>query len=186
MQNQNKFHYKAMMFLSFAGPAVILFSAVVIVPFIFGLYLTFTGWDGISSSIPFVGFENYLSLFKDTSFWISLGRTILYAVIAVILANVVAFALAYLVTSKIKGSNFFRAAFFTPNLIGGIVLGYIWQFVFKQAIPCYRESHRNQPVFHFLAVRSFQSFLGIDHRYGMAAFRLSDADLYRRPDGRFR
>ena len=134
MQNQNKFHYKAMMFLSFAGPAVILFSAVVIVPFIFGLYLTFTGWDGISSSIPFVGFENYLSLFKDTSFWISLGRTILYAVIAVILANVVAFALAYLVTSKIKGSNFFRAAFFTPNLIGGIVLGYIWQFVFKQAI----------------------------------------------------
>lgn len=55
MQNQNKFHYKAMMFLSFAGPAVILFSAVVIVPFIFGLYLTFTGWDGISSSIPFVG-----------------------------------------------------------------------------------------------------------------------------------
>ena len=134
MQNQNKFHYKAMMFLSFAGPAVILFSAVVIVPFIFGLYLTFTGWDGISSSIPFVGFENYLSLFKDTSFWISLGRTLLYAVIAVILANVVAFALAYLVTSKIKGSNFFRAAFFTPNLIGGIVLGYIWQFVFKQAI----------------------------------------------------
>ena len=134
MQNQNKFHYKAMMFLSFAGPAVILFSAVVIVPFIFGLYLTFTGWDGISSSIPFVGFENYLSLFKDTSFWISLGRTILYAVIAVILANVVAFALAYLVTSKIKGSNFFRAAFFTPNLIGGIVLGYIWQFVFNKVI----------------------------------------------------
>lgn len=114
MQNQNKFHYKAMMFLSFAGPAVILFSAVVIVPFIFGLYLTFTGWDGISSSIPFVGVENYLSLFKDTSFWISLGRTILYAVIAVILANVVAFALAYLVTSKIKGSNFFRAAFLRP------------------------------------------------------------------------
>lgn len=134
MQNQNKFHYKAMMFLSFAGPAVILFSAVVIVPFIFGLYLTFTGWDGISSSIPFVGLENYFALFQDGSFWVSLGRTILYAFIAVILANVVAFGLAYLVTSKIKGSNFFRAAFFTPNLIGGIVLGYIWQFVFKQAI----------------------------------------------------
>ena len=134
MQNQNKFHYKAMMFLSFAGPAVILFSAVVIVPFLFGLYLTFTGWDGISSSIPFVGLENYVALFQDGSFWVSLGRTILYAFVAVILANVVAFGLAYLVTSKIKGSNFFRAAFFTPNLIGGIVLGYIWQFVFKQAI----------------------------------------------------
>ena len=65
MQNQNKFHYKAMMFLSFAGPAVILFSAVVIVPFLFGLYLTFTGWDGISSGIPFVGLENYVALFQD-------------------------------------------------------------------------------------------------------------------------
>lgn len=186
MQNQNKFHYKAMMFLSFAGPAVILFSAVVIVPFIFGLYLTFTGWDGISSSIPFVGFENYLSLFKDTSFWISLGRTILYAVIAVILANVVAFALAYLVTSKIKGSNFFRAAFFYAQSDWRYRSWLYLAVRFQTGNPCYRESHRNQPVFHFLAVRSFQSLLGIDHRYGMAAFRLSDADLYRRPDGRFR
>ena len=134
MQNQNKFHYKALMFLSFAGPSVILFSAVVIIPFLFGLYLTFTGWDGISSSMPFVGFANYIALFKDTEFWVSLGKTILYAVIAVLLANEVAFGLAYLVTGKIKGSNFFRAAFFTPNLIGGIVLGYIWQFVFNKAI----------------------------------------------------
>ena len=70
VRDEDVYKRQAMMFLSFAGPAVILFSAVVIVPFIFGLYLTFTGWDGISSSIPFVGFENYLSLFKDTSFWI--------------------------------------------------------------------------------------------------------------------
>ncbi len=134
MQYQNKFRYKAAMFLSFAGPSVLLFSAVVIVPFIFGIYLTFTGWDGISSSIPFVGFENYRAMFMDLDFWISLGRTILYAVVSVLLANMVAFGLAYLVTSKIKGSNFFRATFFTPNLIGGIVLGYIWQFVFNKAI----------------------------------------------------
>lgn len=134
MQNQNRFSHKALMFLTFAGPSVLLFTAVVLVPFAFGIYLTFTGWDGISSNIPFVGLENYKSLMQDTEFWKSLGQTILYAGLSVILANVMAFGLAYLVTGKIRGSNFFRAAFFTPNLIGGIVLGYIWQFVFNKAI----------------------------------------------------
>lgn len=134
MRNQNKFHYKAAMFLSFAGPSVILFSAVVVIPFLFGLYLTFTGWDGIASNIPFTGLSNYIALFKDTEFWVSLGRTIIYAFLSVMFANIVAFSLAYLVTGKIRGKNFFRAAFFTPNLIGGIVLGYIWKFVFNKAI----------------------------------------------------
>ncbi len=134
MQNQNKLSYKIWMFLSFGGVSVILFSAVVIVPFVFGLYLTFTGWDGISSSMPFTGLENYLNLLKDTEFWISLGRTVVYAVCSVLLANFVAFALAYLVTGNVKGKNVYRVAFFTPNLIGGIVLGYIWQFVFNRAI----------------------------------------------------
>lgn len=140
MKNQNKFSYKALMFLSFAGPSVILFCAVVIVPFIFGIYLTFTGWNGISSNMPFVGLANYAALLKDTEFWISLGRTILYAIFSVAFANIVAFGLAYLVTGKIKGSNFFRASFFTPNLIGGVVLGYIWQFVFNKAIVAIGEA----------------------------------------------
>ena len=134
MKKNNKLSSKVVTFLGFGGPSVILFSCVVLLPFIYGIYLTFTGWDGISSKIPCVGFENYSRLFQDKEFWVSLGKTILYALISVILANVVAFLLAYLVTSKIKGSNFFRAAFFTPNLIGGIVLGYIWQFVFNKGI----------------------------------------------------
>lgn len=134
MQNQNKLSYKIWTFLSFGGVSIVLFSAVVIVPFIFGLYLTFTGWDGISGSIPFIGIENYLTLLKDTEFWISLGRTVVYALFSVLLANMVAFALAYLVTGNVKGRNVYRVAFFTPNLIGGIVLGYIWQFVFNRAI----------------------------------------------------
>ena len=116
MKKNNKLSSKVVTFLGFGGPSVILFSCVVLLPFIYGIYLTFTGWDGISSKIPCVGFENYSRLFQDKEFWVSLGKTILYALISVILANVVAFLLAYLVTSKIKGSNFFRAAFFTPNL----------------------------------------------------------------------
>ena len=117
----------------FAGPGTILFLGVVIVPFLYGVYLTFTSWDGVSRTKPWVGFQNYLNAFQDTAFWSALGRTILYSAFAVILINIVAFALAYLVTSGVKGQNFFRAGFFVPNLIGGIVLGYVWKFVFNRA-----------------------------------------------------
>ena len=117
----------------FAGPGTILFLAVVIVPFVYGLYLTLTSWDGTSLSKPFVGFENFANAFKDTTYWQAMGRTMIYSIFAVIFINIVAFALAYLVTSGVKGQNFFRAGFFVPNLIGGIVLGYIWQFVFNRA-----------------------------------------------------
>ncbi len=124
----NTFSYKCKHFLMFA-----VFTAVVIVPFIYGLYLTFTSWDGVSKQKPFVALQNYIATFADSAYWQSLGRTLLYSAIAVILVNVVAFILAYLVTSGVKGQNFFRAGFFIPNLIGGIVLGYIWKFVFNRA-----------------------------------------------------
>ena len=117
----------------FAGPGTVLFLAVVIVPFIYGLYLTLTSWDGTSLSKPFVGLQNFADAFKDTTYWQAMGRTVIYSVFAVILINIVAFALAYLVTRGVKGQNFFRAGFFVPNLIGGIVLGYVWQFVFNRA-----------------------------------------------------
>ena len=119
----------------FAGVATVLFCGVVVVPFIYGLYLTFTSWDGVSLSKPFVGFANYAAAFADTSFWSALGRTVIYSVISVVLINVVAFFLAFMVTRGIRGQNLFRAGFFIPNLIGGIVLGYVWQFVFNRAFP---------------------------------------------------
>lgn len=118
----------------FAGVTTVVFAAVVIIPFLYGLYLTFTSWDGVSASKPFVGMANYLSTFADAAYWQALGRTLVYSLIAVILVNVVAFMLAFLVTSGVKGQNFFRAGFFIPNLIGGIVLGYIWKFVFNRAL----------------------------------------------------
>ena len=130
---QNTASYKVKQYLMFAGPGTILFLAVVIVPFIYGLYLTFTSWDGVSLEKPFVGFENFINAFQDSAYWAAMGRTILYSAIAVVLINIVAFGLAYLVTKGIKGQNFFRAGFFVPNLIGGIVLGYIWKFVFNRA-----------------------------------------------------
>lgn len=133
--NRNKLSYKTGQFLMFAGISTVLFVGVVILPFIYGLYLTFTSWDGVSKSKPFVGLSNYAAAFADTAFWQALGRTVIYSVFAVVLINVVAFLLAYMVTSGVKGQNFFRAGFFIPNLIGGIVLGYVWQFVFNRAFP---------------------------------------------------
>lgn len=132
--NTNTMSYKTKQYLMFAGITTFVFGAVVIIPFIYGLYLTFTSWDGVAKTKPFVGMANYASTFADSAFWTALGRTLFYSVIAVILVNVVAFILAFLVTSGVKGQNFFRAGFFVPNLIGGIVLGYIWKFVFNRAL----------------------------------------------------
>ena len=130
---RNTFSYKLRQILMFAGHGTILFFAVVGVPFIYGLYLTFTSWDGVSANKPFVGFANYAAAFSDGAYWVALGRTAIYSIFAVVFINILAFALAYLVTSGVKGQNFFRAGFFVPNLIGGIVLGYIWKFVFNRA-----------------------------------------------------
>ena len=130
----NTFSYKFKQYLLFAGISTVIFACVVIIPFIYGLYLTFTSWDGVSRSKPFVGIDNYVNAFADAGYWTSLGRTFIYSAIAVVLVNAVAFIIAYMVTSGIKGQNFFRAGFFVPNLIGGIVLGYVWKFVFNKAL----------------------------------------------------
>lgn len=122
------------LFLIFAGPAALLFTCVVIIPFLFGLVLTFTNWNGISSQFGFVAFQNYVTAFQDAQFWRSLLLTLGYVLASVVLINLIAFFLAYLLTSGIKGQSFLRSAFFTPNLIGGIVLGFIWQFVFNNAL----------------------------------------------------
>ena len=130
---QNKLSYKIQQYLIFGGPGTALFLAVVIVPFIYGLYLTLTSWDGVSATKTFVGLQNFASAFSDAEYWKAMLRTVIYSVFAVVLINVVSFALAFLVTRGIKGQNFFRAGFFVPNLIGGIVLGYVWKFVFNRA-----------------------------------------------------
>lgn len=118
----------------FTGPLLLAFFTVIIVPFLYGIYLTFTKWDGISVSHPFVGFENYAGVFKDADFWKSFGLTLYYVLFTVLLINAVAFLLALVLTKNIKGQSLFRAGFFLPNLIGGIVLGFIWQFIFNNVL----------------------------------------------------
>lgn len=127
-------------FCMFALPGMFCFFAVVIVPFIYGVYLTLTDWNGVAKVKNFIGFKNFEGILKDTQFWTSLLLTLKYVIAVVILVNLIAFAIAYLLTRGIKGQNFFRAGFFTPNLIGGIVLGYIWQFVFSRVFVSVGES----------------------------------------------
>ena len=128
------------LFLVFAGPATVLFALVVLVPFLYGIFLTFTNWDGFSSAVDLVGLRNYQALAQDGAFWESLGKTILYVLCSVALINFIAFVLAYLLTSGLRGQGVMRSAFFTPNLIGGIILGFIWKFVFNKSIVAVGEA----------------------------------------------
>jgi raffinose/stachyose/melibiose transport system permease protein len=118
-------------FWIFVGPALFAITMVVIIPFIIGIYYTFTNWNGANPQYDFVGIKNYTNLFKDAQFIYSLKITILYTFASVITINLVGFGLAYTVTRKLKTNNFLRTGFFMPNLIGGLILGFIWQFMFN-------------------------------------------------------
>ena len=124
----------------FALPGIFFFLAVVMVPFVYGAYLTLTDWNGVSNVKNVVAFKNFGGVVKDAQFWASLLLTFRYVILVVVIVNILAFAIAYLLTRGMKGQNFFRAGFFTPNLIGGIVLGYIWQFVFSRVFVSIGES----------------------------------------------
>lgn len=112
----------------FILPTLIAFTIGFIVPFIQGLYLSFCQFTTVSNA-TWVGITNYKAAFTDTTFGHSFIFTVLFAVVSILSINILAFALAVLLTQQLKGTNIFRTVFFMPNLIGGIVLGYIWQIL---------------------------------------------------------
>ena len=120
-------------FAIFALLPLSIFLVVLAYPFIQGLYLTFTDWDGFKHE-NYVGFANYSESLKDPEFWTTLRFTLKFVAVSLVAVNAVAFGLALLVTSKLKSSNILRTFFFIPNLIGGVVLGVIWQFIFNTAL----------------------------------------------------
>lgn len=112
----------------FVLPTFLAFCIGFILPFIQGLYLSFCKFTTVENA-QWVGFSNYIAAFKDSSFKDSFVFTVLFAVVSILSINIIAFGLALLLTQKLKGTNIFRTIFFMPNLIGGIVLGYIWQIL---------------------------------------------------------
>ena len=123
----------------FMGPMAAAFAIGFLWPFIHGIYLSFCQFR-TTSDAEWIGFGNYLKALQDESFRYSFGYTALYAVVTLVLINVLAFAVAYALTQKIRGANLFRTVFFMPNLIGGIVLGYIWSMIFDGILSHYNTS----------------------------------------------
>ncbi len=114
----------------FALPTFIAFLIGFIVPFGLGIYLSFCKFTTVNDAVP-IGTKNYTDMFKDPEFIHALWYTAAFAVVTVITINLFGFTIAMLLTKGIKGTNLFRTVFFMPNLIGGIVLGYIWQLIFN-------------------------------------------------------
>ena len=126
-------YHRTLIYVIFLFPLLFAFAVTVIIPLFLGLFYSFTNWNGIRYT-EFVGLANYTRMFRQPSFLWSILLTTLFVVFNMILVNLVAFLLALLCTSKLKGMGFFRASYFLPNLIGGIVLGYIWQFIFSNVV----------------------------------------------------
>ena len=113
----------------FTLPTLIAFAIAFFIPFLLGIYLSFTEFTTVTNS-QWVGLSNYIRAFTDNNLFINATIfTVKFALVSVVLINVFAFSLALLLTRKIRGTNVFRTVFFMPNLIGGIVLGYIWLLI---------------------------------------------------------
>ena len=123
----------------FVLPTLIAFIIGFIWPFIWGVYLSFQRFTTVSKT-TFVGIQNYLSVFQDSTFLHAFGFTAAFTVVSTVLINVCAFAIALVLTRGIKGTNIFRTVFFMPNLIGGILLGYIWQILLNGLLSSWGKS----------------------------------------------
>lgn len=123
----------------FLVPTLVSFLIGFIVPFILGVWLSFCDFTTVTDA-QFAGIENYLRAFQDTIFQHAFWYTALFAIVSLLVINVIAFALALALTQKMRGTNLFRTVFFMPNLIGGIVLGYIWQLIFNGILAQYSQA----------------------------------------------
>ncbi len=126
-------------FWLFLGPVTAAFAIGFVWPFIQGIYLSFCKFKLIRNA-KFIGFDNYLTALKDPTFLHAFWYTALFALVSLLFINILGFAAAYVLTQGVKGSNLFRTVFFMPNLIGGIVLGYIWSMIFDGILSRYGTS----------------------------------------------
>lgn len=123
----------------FALPTLVAFTIGFIIPFLMGIYLSFCKFTTVTDA-KFVGISNYFKIFTDKTFGHALWYTAAFTVVSVLLINVLAFTVAMLLTKGIKGTNIFRTVFFMPNLIGGIVLGYIWQLLLNGILAHFQKT----------------------------------------------
>jgi raffinose/stachyose/melibiose transport system permease protein len=131
VSKRNKKIKNILSYAAFVGPALLFFIVIQIIPFFMGVYYSFTSWNGVSSVAEWVGFENYIKIFKnDPGFVNSFLFTTKFMFAAVIISNFIGFGLALILNAALKSRNLLRTVFFIPNVIGGLLLGFIWQFIF--------------------------------------------------------
>ena len=136
----------------FALPTTLAFALVFLVPFIMGIYLSFTNFTTVSNA-AFVGIDNYIKAFtQNDNFINALKFTIKFTIVSVVTINMLAFTLAMLLTRAVKGTNLFRTVFFMPNLIGGIVLGYIWNLIINGILNIFGVDITYDPKYGFLGL----------------------------------
>ena len=123
----------------FVLPTFFAFILGFIVPFIMGIWLSFCKFTTVTDA-KFVGFSNYIEALKDTAFRHSFWYTVLFAIASLLIINIIAFALAMALTKEMHGTNVFRTVFFMPNLIGGIVLGYVWQLLLNGILAHFQKT----------------------------------------------
>lgn len=132
---------KGLTYLAFVGPALLFFLVIQIVPFLMGIYYSFTSWNGVSSAVEWVGFENYKRIFtNDPIFFQSFMFTTKFMLAAVVISNLIGFGLALILNAALKTKNILRTVFFLPNVIGGLLLGFIWQFIFVRGFASVGEA----------------------------------------------
>ncbi|TVX96691.1 carbohydrate ABC transporter permease [Cohnella terricola] len=126
---------KRLVYATFVTPAVLLFALIIMLPFARAIVFSFQDWDGISSDIKWIGWENYTAIFQDTAYLKSFGFTLKYVAVSTLLVNLIGFSLAIVLNMKLKTKNALRTVFFMPHVIGTLIIGFIWQFIISQAFP---------------------------------------------------
>lgn len=116
----------------FMGPAMVLFTLLFLIPLVSEFFYSFTNWNGIDPTFKFMGIKNYIRAVRDETYWTSFWFTIKFSVAVVTFSNLIAFCWAYILSKDIPFRNFWRALIYVPRIIGGVILGFLWRFIFQE------------------------------------------------------
>ena len=130
-KKRNEEYKNAKYFWLFIAPWVIGFLAFTLIPMVYSFVISFTNWNGIDPTFKFIGLKNYLRTVKDATYWTSFWFTIKFSIFVVVISNLIGFFWAYVLSGDIPCKNFWRALIYAPRIIGGVVLGFLWRFIFQ-------------------------------------------------------
>ena len=123
----------------FIGPTMVLFTLLFLIPMVSEIFYSFTNWNGIDPTFDIIGIKNYIRAIEDETYWTSFWFTIKFSIFVVLFSNVIGFAWAYVLSGDIPYKNFWRALIYAPRIIGGVVLGFLWRFIFQNVFVQFGE-----------------------------------------------